>query len=79
MTPRYATNGTVGGLATATALRRALHAIETAYGGGAEMPEHLLPTVRTLEAILMQRGCEDSEVGPRDSYLTSVMDVVIYG
>jgi len=85
-------SSTQGCLDCREAISAAIDAIETAHCVEG-VPEELQPVVKTLYAILMQRGCEDFEIWgnpeelaarseealDRDQYLTSVMDCVIYG
>jgi hypothetical protein len=80
--------GTVDCLPCAEAIETILDAIETMHCVEG-IPEELQPAVKTLYAILAQRGCEDfavwgeydktSERVERYERLTSVMDCVIYG
>lgn len=58
----------------AIAMLNAIEAIERAYGS--EVPEEFQGTVKTLEAILAQRGCDHFGEGDR---LTDLMDAVIFG
>jgi hypothetical protein len=68
----------------ADAIIEAMETIETMHCVEG-VPDDLLPMMKTLEAILIQRGCEGNSVwgdthhSDDHQHLTDVMDVVIYG
>jgi hypothetical protein len=78
----------VVGIGCSEAIEEAMDALETAHCVEG-IPDEMLPMMKTLEAIVIQRGCETnavwgegekSEAALEDqTWLTSLMDVVIYG
>lgn len=66
---------TVGAVDCATAIMSAIEAIERAYCVEG-VPEEFQGTIKTLQAILAQRGCDHFGEG---DLLTELMDVVIFG